>query len=139
MRPARADDGQVTVLVVGLSLVSFAVAGLAIDGTRAFLARRTLQNAADSSALAAASEIDQRAYYSSGGRTVILEPAAARAVASDWLSRRGITAEAVVAADQQGVRVRLAGEVRTSFLGLVGIRTISVGAEATAGPLPGSG
>ena len=139
MRPARADDGQVTVLVVGLSLVSFAVAGLAIDGTRAFLARRTLQNAADSSALAAASEIDQRAYYSSGGRTVILERAAARAGDSDWLSPRGITAEAVVAADQQGVRVRLAGEVRTSFLGLVGIRTISVGAEATAGPLPGSG
>ena len=133
------DEGQVTVLVVGLSLVAFAVAGLAIDGTRAFLARRTLQNAADSSALAGASEIDQRAYYLSGGRIVELQPASAREVAARWLSRRGVTARAVVAADERAVRVRLADEVETSFLGLVGIRRIPVGAEAIAEPLPGAG
>jgi len=44
----RADEtGQVIVLALGLTLVAFAVAGIAVDGTRVFLARRSLQNLAD--------------------------------------------------------------------------------------------
>jgi uncharacterized membrane protein len=59
MSPLRGEHGQTTVLVVGLALVVFAVTGLAVDGTRAFLLRRTLQNVADASAVAAAGEISR--------------------------------------------------------------------------------
>ena len=138
MKRLTTEGGQVTVLVVGLSLVAFAVAGIAIDGTRAFLARRTLQNAADSSALAGASEIDRRAYYASGGRVVALQPAAARDVAAQWLSKRGLAARATIASDESGVVVRLSDEVDTGFLGLVGMRYIPVAAEAAAEPLAGT-
>ena len=132
------EGGQVTILVLGLALVAFATAGLAVDGTRAWLARRTLQNAADSSALAAASEIDESVLYTSGGRTVLLEPRRARTVAAEWLVRRGVEVRSQIDATQEGVRVLLAGDVRTTFLSLVGIRAVPVAAEATAEPLPGA-
>ena len=127
-----------TLLVLGLALVAFAVAGLAVDGTRAWLARRTLQNAADSSALAGASEIDESVFYRSGGRTVVLDPGRARLVAVDWLGRRGIDVRSRIETDRQGVRVLLTGDVPTTFLGLVGIRALPVAAQATAEPLEGA-
>jgi hypothetical protein len=52
------ERGQIAVLALGLALVVFAIAGLAVDGTRAFLARRSLQNLADAAALAGAGELD---------------------------------------------------------------------------------
>lgn len=131
------EEGQVTVLVLGLALVGFAVAGLAVDGTRAFLMRRTLQNIADSSALAGASELDTAAYYSTGGRKIVLDVAAARRVASNWLSRRGLPARAEIASDPDAVRVVLRANVPTTFLGLVGIDEIPVAVAATASPMPG--
>lgn len=125
-------------MVVGLALVAFAVAGLAVDGTRAFLARRSLQNAADASALAAASELDASAYYSSSGRAVVLDPEAAREVALAWLARRGIEGHRSITADPNGVSVVLRDAVETSFLAIVGISSLPVAAEATARPLPAS-
>ncbi|CAN5724527.1 hypothetical protein BH24ACT26_BH24ACT26_19770 [soil metagenome] len=122
-------------LVVGLALVAFAVAGVAVDGTRAWLARRTLQNAADSSSLAGASELDRRAYYTSSGTEIVLEPATARAVAAEWLARRGLDARASISADTTSVEVVLRDELATTFLGLVGIKSIPVAAQATAEPV----
>ncbi len=124
-------------MAIGLALVSFAVAGVAVDGTRAFLARRTLQNAADSSALAGASEIDARAYYSSSGRTVRLDPGVSRRVAEEWLARRGLTARAILT-DASGVSVTLRDELDTTFLRLVGMDEIRVAAQASAEPAPGA-
>ena len=46
--PLMSERGQVTVMALGLALMSLVMAGLAVDGTKAFLLRRTLQNAADS-------------------------------------------------------------------------------------------
>lgn len=131
----RSEEGQVAVLVVGLALVAFAVAGVAVDGTRAWLARRTLQNAADSSSLAGASELDRRAYYTSSGTEIVLEPATARAVAAEWLARRGLDARASISADTTSVEVVLRDELATTFLGLVGIKSIPVAAQATAEPV----
>jgi Putative Flp pilus-assembly TadE/G-like len=90
MRMELTEQGQTTILVVGLALVVFAVAGLAVEGTRAFLFRRTMQNIADSSVLAAAGEIDQSRYYASGGRVLRLDPTQADETARQWLNRRGI-------------------------------------------------
>lgn len=131
------ERGQVTVLVLGLALVCFAVAGLAVDGTRAFLARRTLQSAADGAAAAGASEIDVARYYRTGGRSVVLDSASARQVAGRWLARGGIDTTASVSATANAVSVSLREDIPTTWLGLVGIDRIAVGVTARSRPLAG--
>lgn len=130
------QSGQVSVFVIGVALICFAIAGVAVDGTRAFLYRRTLQNAADAAALAGASEIDSRAYYSNR-EEVVLDDAGARAAALEWLARRGLAVSADVSATPVLVRVGLSARLNTTFLGLVGIANLPVAAEATAEPLSG--
>jgi uncharacterized membrane protein len=132
------ESGQITVFVLGISIVCFAVAGLAVDGTRVFLARRTLQSAADSAALAGAAEIDRFAYYTSGGKVVSLEPVAARRLALQWLAYRGVGARASVTVVSDVVTVALRTEVPTSLLGLVGVAGLPVAALARASPVAGS-
>jgi hypothetical protein len=137
MRATRDERGQITVLVLGLALVCFAVAGLAVDGTRVFLAHRTLQSAADGAATAGAAEIDARAYYGSGGRQILLDRVAARRVAGRWLAMRNIGEGAIVSADARSLSVEVRDEVRTSWLGLIGIGEIPVRATARSRPIPG--
>jgi uncharacterized membrane protein len=132
------ERGQATVLVVGLALVAFAVAGLAVDGSRAFLLRRSLQNSADAAAVAAASEVDPRSYYSSGGEVVELDADAALAEAKTLLRARGSTGRVGIDADQDGVTIVVRADLPTTFLGVVGIGSIPVAVEARARPIPGS-
>ena len=135
----RSQSGQATVLVLGLAIVVFAVTGLAVDGTRAFIARLTLQNAADAAALAGAGELDVGDFYSSGGRELRLDGRGARALAYRYLDARGFAGEAAVDADETAVTVVLRDEVATSFLGLVGVDALPVAADARAEPVPGEG
>jgi hypothetical protein len=132
------ESGQVTVLVVGMAMVVLAVSGLAIDGTRAFLERRALQNVADGAALAAADQLDRQGFYEDGGDQVTLDAEGARLVAREWLERsgRGVRAEVVV--DDPNVRVLLRSEIRTQFLRLVGIDAIPVAVASHARPEVGS-
>lgn len=130
----RDQRGQVTILVLGLSLLVFAISGLAVDGTRAFLFRRTLQNSADGASLAAASELDLRTFYSSSGRTKTLDIAAARTTAQRWLALRGLGARSHVTIERDRVVVVLRDEVPTSFLALVGVSRIPVAVVAAAEP-----
>ena len=124
-------------LALGLALVTFSIVGLAVDGTRAFLLRRTLQNAADASALAGSGGIDVTSYYSSAGRRVHLDPHAARGAALDLLERRRIDARASVQTDGTGVQVSLRAEAPTIFLSLVGIQSLPVAVVARAEPVAG--
>jgi putative Flp pilus-assembly TadE/G-like protein len=135
---AHRERGQVTVFVLGMAMVAVAVVGVAVDGTRAFLARRTLQNAADSAALAGAGELDEARLYGSGGRVVVLDPVSARRLAAEWLARRGLRVEAEIVADRSRVVVALRDEVATSFLGILGVGSIPVAAQADAEPRAGS-
>jgi len=132
----RDESGQVMVLGVGLTLVVFAVAGLAVDGTRAFLMRRSLQNVADSAAVSGAASIDKRAYYNSGGRVVRLDQAAAHEAAAHLIQERGLPliVDHMVADDTVSVAVR--AEAPTTFLRLVGVDGIEVAASGTAAPFP---
>lgn len=129
------ERGQVAVLVVGLALISFMVVGVALDGTRAFLHRRTLQNAADSAVLAAASEIDRPYLYGEAGY-VRLSPSAAAASVEASLRGRGLTVTSAVRADESRVSVLLRSTVPTSFLRLLGIERLPVAVEAAARPMP---
>jgi Putative Flp pilus-assembly TadE/G-like len=133
-----AQRGQATVLVLGLAVVCFAIAGLAVDGTRVFLARRALQNAADGAATAGAGELDTSTYYRTGGRRVLLDGSSARAVAARWLSQRGLDARASITADSRGVNVALHDDVPTSWLSLVGITQIPVSVVARSRPIAGT-
>ena len=127
-----------TVLVLGLALVAFAIAGLAVDGTRAFLLRRSLQNSADAAAIAAASELDTDSYYATSGRVVRLDAEGARLVATRFILDRGLDARSQVHIERESVTVILRGRLPTSFLGLVGIDAVPVAVEARAAPIPGS-
>lgn len=116
----------------------FAVTGLAVDGTRAFLFRRTLQSVADSSALAAAGEVSRVRYYASAGRDLRLAPLRASEIARQWLTRRGIHMAVEIQSDQDHIRVVARAALRPTFLSLVGIKTIPVAVEASARPVPGA-
>jgi hypothetical protein len=131
--------GQVAVLVLGLAAVAFAVAGIAIDGTRAMLFRRTLQDVADAAVLAGASAVDQDAYYRSGGQAVTIDAEAARTEVARILAARGIEASAQIDADVDGVSIVLRGDIPSTFLGVVGIESIPVAIEARAAPFEGAG
>jgi uncharacterized membrane protein len=118
-----------------MALLAFAVAGVAVDGTRAWLYRRTLQNAADAAALAGASELDRAAYYGSGGDRVVLDAGAGERTASAWLARRAVAARAAIDSTTERVTVEMSGVVPTTFLSLVGIEGIDVGVRADAAPV----
>jgi Flp pilus assembly protein TadG len=134
----RDEGGYASILVLGMALIAIAVAGVAIDGTRAFLLRRSLQNAADAAALAAASEIDRDGYYASGGRSIAIDPDAARAQVANWLAQRGLPTEAAVAADEAAVQVTLRAELDTTFLRVIGIESVPVAVESLASPVAGA-
>jgi hypothetical protein len=128
------EAGQTMILVLGLSLLAFAVAGIAVDGTRAFILRRSMQNAADSASTAGAGELDATAYYYSGGKRVVLEPAAASGTAERYLARKGIRGRSSVEASTDQVYVVMRAEAPTTFLRLVGIEAIPVAVESAAQP-----
>lgn len=130
------ERGQTTVLVLGMALLALAVAGVAVDGTRAWLYRRTLQNAADAAALAGASELDRAAYYGSGGDRVVLDETTSERAASAWLTRRAIDARAAIESTTDRVTVEMKGVVPTTFLSLAGIDGIDVAVRADAAPIP---
>jgi Putative Flp pilus-assembly TadE/G-like len=132
------EKGQTTILVVGLAMVVFAVCGLAVDGTRAFLFRRTLQNIADSSVMAAAGEINQSRYYASGGRDLQLDPAVADRTAREWLARRGLALAVSVQTNEREVMVTASGMLQPTFLGMIGIHRIPVEVQAEARPAEGA-
>ena len=115
-------------------MIVFAVTGLAVDGTRAFLLRRTLQSAADAAALAGASELDRDQYYVSRGRAIEIDPGAARRVARRWLDLRSLAVEAGITASASRVTVTLRSEVPTLFLRLIGLSSIPVAVEAASAP-----
>lgn len=131
----RNERGQVAILAIGLAFIASCAIGLAVDGTRAFLYRRTLQNAADSAVLAAASEIDRGLVYATS-RPLRLDRDGAETRATEWLRERGLHSSTVVSVDPDGVSLVLRGTVSTSFLRLVGIQELPVAVESAARPFP---
>ena len=131
------ERGQVTIMALGLALISLVMAGLAVDGTKAFLLRRTLQNAADSASLASAGEIDRDAFYGSDGKTLELLPEEAARTARRYLLLRGIDARMSFEVEEGDVSIVLRGSSDTLFLALVGISEVPVAVESNASAIPG--
>ena len=131
------ESGYASILVLGFTLIAIGVAGVAIDGTRAFLYRQSIQNAADAAALAGASEVDRQSYYASSGRDLKLDPAAARSKAAEWLGLRGIDAAIQIETSEDNVRVILRSQIDTTFLRVIGVGSVPVGVESLARPIAG--
>ena len=131
------QDGQVTLLALGLCLVTIAVAGLAVDGARAWIYKRTLQSAADAASVSGASGLDVTRFYEQGGADAVLDPVRVEDRVKRLLRQRGLHATVRITALSDGVGVWLGSEVKTTFLSMVGIRRVPVTAEAVARPFFG--
>lgn len=138
MSRRRAEKGQAMPLVLGIVLVVVAIAGVAVDVTRAALLRRGLQSVADSAAGAGASELDRERYYDRGRASAELDPTAAAHRAGSVVKNH-LVRWVRVRSGSDGVRVSVGGRIRTSFLRLVGIRHLEMTAEAAAVPVLGDG
>lgn len=133
------ERGSVTGMLLAAVLLTAMFTGLAVDGTRLFVARRDLQALADSAALAGASSIDESRFRATGGRDLVIEPAAARFAAAAVVSGAGWPSDGVGRVDVLGdrVTVRLRRPVQLTLLGLAGLGPQEIGASATADPLSG--
>jgi uncharacterized membrane protein len=114
------EEGQILVLLVGLIGLILMVLGLGWDASNWFLGHRALDNLADGAAIAAASDVDLRAFYASGGREITVSNQRALATVRRYLLD--------VAGDSGLERVR-AGLVRVE--GLAGGPRVTVELRAT--------
>lgn len=135
----RDERGQASAFLVGILLLGLLAAGLAIDGARLFTVRRDLQNVADSAALAGASAIDEGTYRSSAGRTVVLDPVAARQAVDEVLRASALPpiVRVDVRVEPERVVVKVDRPVAPLFLGLAGLGPERIGAHASASPRTG--
>lgn len=131
----RDERGTVTLWLLGLCLLLFALGGISLDLWRGFSARRSLHAAADAGALAGASAIDENAYRTDGA--IRLDPALAEARAREHVARqadRGALTSVAVRTDRDTVVVEIRGELGFTLLGIVdpdGDLPIRVTATAT--------
>ena len=132
---ARGASGTVTLWLLGVCLMLFALGGISLDLWRGFSERRSLAATADAAALAGASAIDEATYRASGA--VVLVPGLAEARARDHIARqldraslRGVS----VHADSVAVTVAVDGEVGFTLLGVLQPGAFAVRVTATATP-----
>jgi Flp pilus assembly protein TadG len=132
---ARDDSGTVTLWLLGVCMLLFALGGISVDLWRGFSARRSLSNAADAAALAGASALDEDAYRERG--VVQLDPPAAEARARADAARQldaGALRHVDVRADRTTVTVVVRGEIAFTLLGILdpgGDLPVQVTATAT--------
>ena len=132
-RPGQ--EGTITLWLLGLCLMLFALGGISLDLWRSFSERRALAATADAAALAGASAIDESRYRSSG--EVVLIPAAAEARARAGIARqldRRALRDVDVRADADAVTVVVHGTVEFRLLGLLQRGEFAVQVTATATP-----
>ena len=82
---ATGEEGQVLILLVGLVGLILMVLGLGWDASNWFLGHRALDNLADGAAIAAASDVDLRAFYASDGRQITISDTRALATVRRYL------------------------------------------------------
>jgi len=129
------ESGTVTLWLLGVCMLLFALGGISVDLWRGFSARRSLSNTADAAALAGASAIDEDAYRQRG--VVQLDPVVAESRArahvtgqADAGALRGVD----VHADRDTVTVVVRGEIGFTLLAVLdpgGDLPVRVTASAT--------
>ena len=138
MRRARRDEaGQAVVWMLGAALVILFLGGIAVDLWRAFSVQRQLAASVDGAALAGSSGIDEGVWRSSDGRTVQLDPARARQLASDNLAAQPdavLLVDVAIEAEPQEVRVGASRPVRFALLSIFIRDPLVMHATSSANP-----
>ncbi len=129
------ERGTITVWLLGLCLMLLGLGGISLDLWRSFSERRALAAAADASALAGASALDEDDYRSSGALVLVPEEAEQRARAglASQLDRASLQG-AEVRASPSSVTVVARGQVGVTLLSLFGAGDLDVRVTATAVP-----
>jgi Flp pilus assembly protein TadG len=126
----RSERGSVLIAGLLLSLALMMLLGAAVDIGHAFIIRRDLTAQADDAALAGSQALNLDALHQG---QLALDPEQAQAAALQAISPAD-QAQASAVASRSEVTVRLQEEMPTILLRLVGLSTLTVGAQATAGP-----
>lgn len=143
------DEGSLTLLVIGYTLIAAVLVIIGVDVSKVFLAQRALSSAADAAALTGAQAIDRVSLYRGAGGCsglpVDVDQATAAASASLDDAGEGLrqTFDLLAAPDVEvagdTVRVRLHGEVSVPFGRVLAVLLpdhpggrVGVGADAAA-------
>lgn len=125
------DRGSVLVLGLGLAVLALLLAGVVVDSSRAFLARRALAALADGAALEAAHAVDLPALYASDPGTALpLDPGAARQGAARYVASH---AEAAGVPDARLVGVSVQGATVQVTLTTTEPLTLTAGLRGSTG------
>lgn len=117
------ERGQVTPLVVGMTVALLLCAGLVVDGGRVFAARREASDVAGQAARAGAQVISLDGLR--GANTSALDPAGSRAAARGYLSSAGHDGVVTVEGDAVTVTVRITTPLAILGLGGLAERTVT--------------
>lgn len=130
MRRLAGEDGSVLITGLLLSLALLMVIGFAVDVGRAFLVKRQLASIADDAALHGSQAISIPALHEGHLR---LDPGQARTQALRAVyANPSVSGRASATGGEVTVTVRR--RVATILLGLVGMRTLTITAHASAAP-----
>ncbi len=137
----RREHGSVSPLIIGIALIGALLLGVLADSAHAFLMQRTLIRLADSSALAAASSLDEAAYYEGRSLTWMpLDDGKANRIARNWIRQAtnknngllNLQMTSLVVASGR-VHLTLTAETRMGFLrSILHRQTLSLRATASA-------
>ena len=129
------ESGSVTPLVAVMLLGLLAVAALVVDGGVLFAARRDLQALTDGAARAGAMAVDVQRLRET--ELVRLDPEEAEEAAQQYLDAAGFNGTSTIRADILSVTVHLSETRPTVMMGLLGVRSVRVQADAVARPRTG--
>lgn len=132
-----ADDGTVTLWLLGLCMAVLLLGGLSLDLWRAFNERRALAGAVDAAAVAGASGLDEDAFRRDG--SVLLDPALAERLAAGSLLAQDPTPALTgwqARATAEAVTVTATGEVELTLLRLLAPDQAPLAIEVSATVTP---
>ncbi|WP_409331584.1 TadE/TadG family type IV pilus assembly protein [Trujillonella humicola] len=125
---ADSDQGSISAFFAVLVPALLLVIGLAVDGGAKVAATQRANAIADEAARAGGQALDIAAALAG---VIRVDPAAAIAAAENYLDRNGV-AGAVTVVDGDTLRVTTTVTEPTTFLGLIGITTLTVEGTGTA-------
>jgi hypothetical protein len=134
-RRPSGEEGQLTLLVIGFTIIAATMIAVAIDASVVFLARQRLASQADGAALAAAQQMDDGAYFGSASciESLPVAQGAVDAAISPYV-KQGVelAAQPVPVDGGPGVVVRGRSVVTLPIVGKFGRRTFTVEYDARA-------
>jgi uncharacterized membrane protein len=91
VRRRRADDGQITLLIIGFVMIVVLAVGVVANASKAFVYRRSLASWADGAAIAAAQSVAEDVVYAGPVvEELPISPSDARRAVDDYVARNGL-------------------------------------------------